>query len=79
MAVKKKRITNEMIERHLKKQDIELQIHLWFALLVFPASIIIAGIILLTPIGDPGILVYGIVLFIAYLIMYSRASKKLKR
>jgi hypothetical protein len=71
-------ITLEMIEEHLRTQDCETEKHLWFALIVFAASIIVAGIIAMLPIGDSGIFFYGIGLFIIYLILYFRAYRKSK-
>ena len=77
-AAKKKRITLEMIEQHLKKQDVEFARSLWFALLAFSASIAVSGGIFYLSTKDPGILIYGVAFLIALLIIYRRWERKLK-
>ncbi|MGA7677659.1 MAG: hypothetical protein WCA51_04705 [Dehalococcoidia bacterium] len=77
-VAKKKRVTNEMLEAHLKKQDVEFARSLWFALMAFTGSIVITGGIFYLSTKDPGIVIYGLIFFLAILILYLRASKKLK-
>ena len=72
------KITLEMIEEHLRKQDIEFARSLWFGLLAFAGSIVIGGGFLYLSIKDPGILVYGVAFFFLVLIWYSRWERKSK-
>jgi hypothetical protein len=78
-AAKKKRITLEMIEQHLKKQDIEFARSLWFALLAFASSIVISGGIFYLSTKDFGVFAYGMMFLIGLLVIYKRWERKLPK
>jgi uncharacterized membrane protein YfcA len=73
------KITLEMIEEHLRKQDIEFARSLWFALLAFAGSVVIGGGIFWLSSKDPGIFIYGVAFFLIILALYSRWERKSKK
>jgi hypothetical protein len=60
-TAKRKRITNEMIEEHLKKQDTNSMKAIWLTPFSFAAAIILSGVSLWVTIHDYGLIIVGFV------------------
>jgi len=75
-VAKKKRVTLEMIEDHLEKQDIGTSKAVFLVPIGFAASIILSGVSLITPAGGYGLIIVG---FLYFGLVYWTYRKVFKR